>query len=384
MSATRIIYLDNNSTTSCAPEVFAEMTPYFSETFGNTASPHSHGRIASLAVAQAREEIASVIGADADDIIFTSGATEANNLALFGLARGESRRRKIVVSAVEHKSILIPTKTLAEDGFLVECLPVNDDGVLVIRDAEQIIDAETLVVSVQVANNETGVLQPVKKIAEIAHSVGAVYHCDAAQALSKISINVEELGVDLASFSAHKTYGPKGVGVLFASSKRARSLLRPQLRGGGQEGQLRAGTLNVPGIVGFGAACRLASDLLHDDTERISRLRVLCEKGLLQHIPRAQINAKSAARLPGTISLTIPGIPADMLMANLPTVCIGNGSACSSGAPEPSHVLMAMNLSRTEAECTVRISLGRYNTQQEVEFAIEEMSHAVQHLLAKM
>jgi len=288
------------------------------------------------------------------------------------------------VSAVEHKSILIPTKTLAEDGFLVECLPVNDDGVLVIRDAEQIIDAETLVVSVQVANNETGVLQPVKKIAEIAHSVGAVYHCDAAQALSKISINVEELGVDLASFSAHKTYGPKGVGVLFASSKRARSLLRPQLRGGGQEGQLRAGTLNVPGIVGFGAACRLASDLLHDDTERISRLRVLCEKGLLQHIPRAQINAKSAARLPGTISLTIPGIPADMLMANLPTVCIGNGSACSSGAPEPSHVLMAMNLSRTEAECTVRISLGRYNTQQEVEFAIEEMSHAVQHLLAKM
>lgn len=384
MSARRIIYLDNNSTTPCASEVFAEMTPYFSETFGNVASPHSCGRIASSAVARAREEIASAIGAETTEIIFTSGATEANNLALFGLARGTSRRRKIVVSAIEHKSVLIPANMLAEDGFRVEWLPVDKNGVVAIEVAEQIIDADTLAVSVQAANNETGAIQPVKEIAQMAHLVGAVCHCDAAQAIGKMPVNIDETGVDLASFSAHKAYGPKGVGVLFASAKRARPYLRPQMWGGGQEGHLRAGTLNVPGIVGFGVACRLASDLLHDDMMRISRLRTLCEGGLLQNIPRAQINARAAVRLPGTISLTIPRIPADMLMANLPTVCIGDGAACSSGAPEPSHVLTAMNLSREDAECTVRISLGRYTTERDVRTAVEELRLAVQHLLEGM
>jgi cysteine desulfurase len=381
MTATRITYLDNNSTTPCAPEVVAKMTPYFNETFGNAASPHSSGRMASLAVERARQEIAFAVGADTTEIIFTSGATEANNLALFGMARAHSKRRKIVVSAIEHKSVLVPADTLAEDGFLVEWLPVDKDGVIKIEVAEQVIDAETLAVSVQAANNETGVIQPVKEIAEIAHSVGAVCHCDATQAMGKITVNVDELGVDLASFSAHKIYGPKGIGALFASATRARPPLRPLLQGGGQEGHLRAGTLNVPGIVGFGTACRLAADLLGDDAMRISCLRSLCEEGLLQSIPRAWINCREAVRLPGTISLTIPGIPADMLVANLPTVCIGDGAACSSGAPEPSHVLMAMNLSRQDAECTVRISLGRYTSEIDTRSAIEELSLTVHHLL---
>jgi cysteine desulfurase len=384
MTATRIIYLDNNSTTPCALEVVAEMTPYFSETFGNAASPHSYGRMASSAVARARQEIASAVGADVTEIIFTSGATEANNLALFGMSQATSRRRKIVVSAVEHKSVLIPANKLAEDGFYVEWLPVDKNGVVAIEIAEQIIDTDTLAVSVQAANNETGVIQPVKEIAEIAHSVGAVCHCDAAQAIGKMTVNVDGLGVDLASFSSHKAYGPKGVGALFASARRARPPLRPQLWGGGQEGHLRAGTLNVPGIVGFGAACRLAADLLREDSIRVSHLRLLCEESLLQSIPRALINSREAVRLPGTISLTIPGIPADMLMANLPTVCIGDGAACSSGVPEPSHVLMAMNLGREDAECTVRISLGRYTTEQDVKTAVEELSFAVQHLSEEM
>jgi len=360
------------------------MMPYFTETFGNAASPHSHGRMASSAVARARAEIASAIGADAACIIFTSGATEANNFALFGLARGASARRKIVVSAVEHKSVLVPAETLAEEGFHVEYLPVDSNGVLALDAAERTIDDATLVVSVQAANNETGVIQPVKAIAELAHSVGAICHCDATQAIGKMPVNIDELCVDLASFSAHKAYGPKGVGVLFASSKQGRSSLRPQMWGGEQEGRFRAGTLNVPGIVGFGAACRLASELLRDDVTRISRLRALCEDDLLQNLPGARINARIAARLPGTISLTIPGIPADMLVANLPTVCIGNGAACHSGTPEPSHVLLAMNLSRTDAECTVRISLGRYTTEPEVRAAVEELDLAARHLLVEM
>jgi cysteine desulfurase len=384
MTAKRIIYLDNNSTTPCAPEVVAEMTPYFSETFGNAASSHSYGRMASSAVARARQEIASAVGADATEIIFTSGATEANNLALFGMAQATSRRRKIVVSAVEHKSVLIPANKLAEDGFRVEWLPVDKNGKVATEVAEQIIDTDTIAVSLQAANNETGVIQPVKEIAEIAHSVGAVCHCDAAQAIGKMMVNIDGLGVDLASFSAHKAYGPKGIGALFVSAKRSRPPLRPQLWGGGQEGHLRAGTLNVPGIVGFGAACRLVADLLRDDTMRISHLRSLCEEALLQSIARAQINSREAIRLPGTISLTIPGIPADMLMANLPTVCIGDGAACSSGVPEASHVLIAMSLSRQDAECTVRISLGRYTTEIDVRTAVEELSLAVQHLLEEM
>jgi len=269
---------------------------------------------------------------------------------------------------------------LAEDGFDVEILPVDNSGVVMIEAAEQIIDANTLVVSVHAANNETGVIQPVTEIAAIAHSVGAACHCDAAQAIGKMPVNIVQLGVDLASFSAHKAYGPKGVGVLFASLGRARPVLRAQVWGGDQEGQLRAGTHNVPGIVGFGAACRLVSTQLIGDTMRISRLREICESAILQAVPRARINAKDAARLPGTISVTVPDVPADMLMANLPTLCIGDGAACRAGVPEPSHVLLAMDLSRAEAECTVRISMGRYTTEADVETAVKELRYAVQHL----
>ena len=358
------------------------MAPYFTDTFGNAASPHTFGRTASSAVARAREQIALTIGADSTGIIFTSGATEANNLALLGLARGGTGRRKIVVSAVEHKSVLLPADILTEDGFFIEYLPVDKDGVLVLDVAKRIIDTNTLVVFAQAANNETGVIQPVKEVAEIAHSFGALCHCDAAQAMGKIPVNVSDLDVDLASFSAHKTYGPKGVGVLFAHSILARPRLRPLVLGGSQEGRLRAGTLNVPGIVGFGAACRLASKYLRDDTLRISRLRGLCEENLLRSIPGARINGRAAPRLPGTISVTIPGVPADVLLANLQTVCIGVGAACNSGAPEPSHVLLAMNVNREDAECTVRISLGRYTTDRDVGACIDEVSLVAQRLLA--
>lgn len=384
LSPSKTVYLDYNATTPCAPEVVSEMLPFFAHGYANAASPHSAGRLASVAVARAREEVASAIGADSACIVFTSGATEANNLALFGMTRGGSQRRKIVVSAVEHKSVLAPVAQLAEEGFQVVILPVDNNGVLALDAAERVIDDTTLLVSVQAANNETGVIQPVSAIAELAHAKGAVCHCDAAQAIGKMPLRVDQLGVDTASLSAHKAYGPKGIGALFLSPTPGRPPLRPVMLGGGQEGRLRAGTLNVPAIVGFGRACRLASDLLQDDVTRISDLRAMCENDLLRKLPTARINARAASRLPGTISLTTPGIPADMLIANLPCVCIGDGAACNSGTPEPSHVLLAMNISRADAECTVRISLGRYTTESEIKAAVQEIEVIARDLLARI
>jgi cysteine desulfurase len=384
MSSARQVYLDYNSTTPCAPEVVSEMMPFFAHEYGNAASPHRAGRLASVAIARAREEVASAIGTESACIVFTSGATEANNLALFGMARGTSSRRKVVVSAIEHKSVLVPATMLVEEGCEVTVLPVDGNGVLALDEAERVIDDTTLVVVVQAANNETGVIQPVGVIASLAHAKGAFCHCDAAQAIGKMPVMVEQLDVDTASFSAHKVYGPKGVGALFVSSRPGRPALRPMLWGGGQEERLRAGTLNVPGIVGFGCACRLAGILLEEDVKRILRLRAMCEDELLRRLPGVWINARSVPRLPGTMSLTIPGIPADMLTANLPTVCIGDGAACNSGAPEPSHVLLAMNLSRSDAECTVRISLGRYTTESEVQAAVEEVTVVVRDLLTRI
>ncbi len=378
------VYLDYNSTTPCAPEVIAEMLPYFTEKYGNAASPHAAGHVASKAVAEAREHIARAIGTQSDCVIFTSGATESNNLALLGLAAGDDKRRKIVVSAVEHKSVLEPAARLSEIGYTVGVLPVDRNGVVDLVTARDLIDDDTLVVSLQGANNETGVLQPVRQIARLAHSCGALCHCDAVQMLGKIPVNVGELEVDLASLSGHKVYGPKGIGALFLANRSVRSALKPILSGGGQEFGLRPGTLNVPAIVGLGTACRIVCETLTSEMERVSALRQMLEERLLMSIAGATVNGKHMHRLPGTISLTIPDVPADMLIANLSTVCVSNGSACNSGAPEPSHVLLAMKLSRSEAECTVRISLGRYTAKSEIEIGGREIIDAASDLKARL
>lgn len=380
----RRIYLDYNSTTPCAEEVVEAMIPFFTEQCGNPASPHIAGREALAAITGAREATAAVIGGDPAYLFFTSGATEANNLALMGMADPIKTRNRIVVSAIEHKSVLHPASILAEKGFSVSYIPVDRQGCVDADAARTLVNDATLIVSVQGANNETGVIQPVAELAAIAHLHGAVFHCDMAQMLGKERIDVCALGVDILSLSAHKAYGPKGVGALYVADRSLINRIKPILSGGGQERGLRAGTHNVPGIVGFGCACRLAVSNRVEDASRICFLRERIEQQLLRRLPGASINGLGKARLPGTTSLTIPGIPSDMLIANLPNVCISDGAACSSGAPEPSHVLTAMGLSRDAAECTVRLSLGRYTELLDIDAAVDEIVSTAASLYARL
>lgn len=366
------IYLDYNATTPCDPRVVEKMLPFFSEWYGNSATGlHLQGRRAARAVDETREQIAALIGCQSGEIIFTGGATESNNLAILGLGRAnrQSGRIRIVTSAVEHKAVLLPCRQLQEEGYELIVLPVDGQGRVSIEEAESAINDQTLLVSVQAANNEVGTLQPIARIAEIAHRNGAIVHCDAAQAVGKIPVDLatDAWHVDLLSISAHKLYGPKGVGALYVRNGPRTLVLEPLQYGGGQEHGLRPGTTNVPGIVGFGEACRICSVELEQESIRIADLRDHFEQALLADIPGLRINAREAPRLPNTSSLTFPGIDADALLLNLPEVMMGTGSACSSGALEPSHVLMAIGLSRTEAGSTVRVSLGRYTTLIQIE-----------------
>lgn len=365
----KVIYLDNNSTTPCDPAVIDAMLPFFDSEFGNAGSTHVLGRSAARAVEWARGQVAELIGCASADIIFTSGATESCNLVILGLYAGAESRGSILAGAVEHKAVLGPCEHLESHGTNVIRIPVGGDGVVNLDGLREIAVSGITLISVQAANNEVGVLQPLADIAGVARSCGALFHCDAAQALGKVSFNVGDAGIDYASFSAHKVYGPKGVGALYVRAD-ARRKLTPLLFGGGQEGRLRPGTLSVPAIVGFGEACRIARDVLSTDASRVAQLRDTMERGLLTQIPGAFVNGGSAPRLPGTCSITIPNIPADIMTANLSNVCISNGSACSSGALTPSHVLLAMGLSRDEADCTLRISLGRQNGEHDVRKAV--------------
>jgi cysteine desulfurase len=278
-------------------------------------------------------------------------------------------KKRVVSSKIEHKAVLNPCKKLSEDGFDVILLPADSHGVVSIYQARIEIDGKTLLVSIQLANNEIGTIQPVQEITEIAHQIGAIVHCDAAQAVGKIPVNVEDLGADLLSISAHKLYGPKGVGALFIRGGIKRVPIAPLFFGGGQEHDIRSGTLNVPGIVGLGEACQIAKEVLNDEASQIAGLRDQFEHTLSMAAPFLQINGKNALRLPNTSSLTFPGIDADALLLNLPEVMMGTGSACTSGAVEPSHVLQAMGLSRDDASSTIRASLGRYTTESDIQKA---------------
>lgn len=370
------IYLDNNATTRCDPRVVDKMLPFFSEIYGNPANGfHSQGRLAAKAVEDAREYIAALIGARPFELYFTAGASESNNLAIRGMAVHASslRRNKIVTSAIEHKAVLETCKRLQAEGFEVVVLPVSNKGVVSAESIESAVDERTLLISIQLANNEIGTIQPIQDISRIAHQFGVLVHCDAAQAIGKMPVNVDELEVDLLSLSAHKFYGPKGVGALYVR-KGSRGLpLEPIIHGGGQEKGLRSGTLNVPGIVGFGEAARIAQEDLASDQVRISQLRDCLEDRVKEHVLGMLINGKSADRLPNTSSLTFPGVEADAMLLNLPDVMLGTGSACASGAISPSHVLEAIGLERRLAYSTVRVSLGRFNTFEEIDLAAEKI-----------
>lgn len=367
------IYLDYNATTPVDPRVLEVMLPYFSQVYGNPANGlHRQGRLAAEAVDIAREQVAQLIGARPQEIFFTAGATESNNLAIEGVTRRAAGgpRSRIVTTAIEHKAVLAPCQRLERDGWEIIVVPVDDDGVVDLAAAEAAITDGTLLVSVQAANNEIGTLQPLAQLASMAHSRGALFHCDAAQAVGKVPFDVDTLDIDLLSASAHKLYGPKGVGLLYVRGGARRSPLEPLVLGGGQEAGMRSGTSNVPGIVGFGAACELAQNELSAETSRIRGLRDLLEQKLSEKIMGLVINAFEADRLPNTSSLVFPGVDADALLLNMPSLMLGTGSACTSGAIEPSHVLQAIGLDREAAYATIRVSLGRFTNEEDIYSAV--------------
>ena len=367
-----MIYLDNHATTPCDPRVLEAMLPYFSAAFGNPASTiHRFGREADNAIEKARKKVASLIGAKPREIIFTSGATESNNIAIQGLVRGnKSKRKKIVTTAIEHKAILNQCKALKKLGYDITYLPINRYGEVELEAAEEIIDEKTLLVTVQTASNEIGTIQDIAHLATIARSKGAFFHTDAAQAIGKIVLDVNNLSVDFLSISAHKFYGPKGVGALYIKGGPYSMPIEPLVYGGEQESNLRSGTLNVPGIIGLGKACEICSMELMKDYKHVSQLRDYIE-GELKKALNVSINGAVENRLPNNSSVTIKDIDTEALIVNMPSLALSTGSACTSGALEPSHVLQAIGMRRDLANNTFRIGLGRFNTQQEVEQAAE-------------
>lgn len=376
------IYLDNHATTPCDPLVMEAMLPYFGEMFANPASTtHKAGQVAAESVTEARRKVAHLVGSQAGEIVFTSGASESNNLAISGIARGHAgRRRRIVTTAIEHKAVLAPCQELGKQDFDVVVLPVDEKGTVDLVEAEKTINEDTLLVSVQAANNEIGTIQPMTEVARLAHDQGAILHCDAAQAVGKIPLDVEAWDVDLLSISAHKLYGPKGVGALYIRGGLYALPLSPVLVGGGQESGLRAGTLNVPGIVGLGEACSLCQEQLPRESMRVAALRDRLEKAILEAVPMVRRNGNLGHRLPGNSSLTFPGIDAEALVVNSPDLAISTGSACTSGALEPSYVLLAIGLGREEASSTVRVGVGRFNTEGEIDKAVRFMVVAFERL----
>lgn len=373
----RPVYLDNQATTPCDPRVLALMLPWFTEQYGNPHSAeHRMGQDAEAAVEAARAEVAALIGAEPREIVLTSGATEANNIAIKGAARHArrmgDRRRRVITVATEHKCVLESVADTAEDGFEPVVLPVEPDGRLnpdVLRAA---LAEPALLVSIMAVNNETGVIQDIAGLAAIARGAGALFHTDAAQAAGKIPVDVQ--GIDLLSLSGHKLYGPKGVGALYVR-RRPRVRLQPLFSGGGQERGLRSGTLPTPLVVGLGEACRLARLEMAEDTARIAALRDRLLHGLRSRLPGLRLNGSAERRIAGNLNLTFPR-PALALMAAVPDLCVSTGSACSSAAIEPSYVLRALGLGDDEAGRTLRLGLGRFTSPADVDFAAARLADA--------
>jgi len=406
MSVTLPIYLDNHATTRVDPRVVEAMLPCLSEVYGNAGSiNHSFGTEAKEAVDRAREAIGAGIGAEGREVVFTSGATESNNLAIRGLAERQRRKGNHIVSvATEHKAVLDPLRRLARRGFEVTLLDVEQHGSdrAGWLDPQKIADAikdDTLLVSVMLANNEIGVIQPIREIATICRSRGVPLHCDATQAVGKIPLDVQELGADLMSFTAHKIYGPKGVGALYvrrtATTGRGFGTVRlePLIDGGGQEGGLRSGTLNVPGIFGFAKALELCLAEMSTEIPRLQSLRERLWDGLQHEVPDVVLNGPNfqppspqpsapspLPRLPGNLNFAVPLVSGEALMISLKTIAVSSGSACTSANPEPSHVLRAIGLSEDLTRASLRFGIGRFNTEEEIDYAITAVAENVHRL----
>ncbi|SFQ51295.1 cysteine desulfurase family protein [Flavobacterium akiainvivens] len=371
-----VIYLDNNATTRLDNRVLTAMLPYFTEQYANAGSSHLFGLTVKEAVETAQQQVADLINCRPAEIVFTSGATEAINLAIKGFA--SASRKHIVAITTEHKAVLDTCAHAEKEGFSVTYLRVDKKGLINLTELEAAITTDTLIVCVMLANNETGVLQPIAEIAEITHAKGALLLCDATQAIGKIPVDVNALGIDLMPFSAHKFYGPKGVGGLFVSSN-IRKYLSPQIHGGGQQRNLRSGTLNVPGIVGMGMAAEVALADMDHDTIRISALRDTLETTLLK-IEGSYVNGATENRLPNTTNICFPGINAEKLIISLQNIAVSSGSACSSVTTEPSPVLKAMGLNDADALASIRFSLGRFTTDEEIQTAIIKVTELVSRM----
>lgn len=370
MSKQQTIYLDNNATTRLDQRVLNTMLPYFTDHYANANSNHLAGLEVNEAIEHARWQTAHLIGAKQAEIIFTSGATESINLAIKGLIH--QKRKHIITIATEHKAVLDTCQYMKTIGFEVTALPLPNDGILDLKALHKSVTDKTLLIIVMMANNETGTLQPIQKIAAIAHAKGALFMCDATQAVGKLPINVKTFGIDLLPLSAHKFYGPKGIGALYLSSA-AKIKLEPQLHGGGQQRNLRSGTLNVPGIIGMGMACEIAKDEMGTDQKRITALRDRLENELLQ-FEGSFVNGSTISRIYNTTNICFPGVNSENLILALKNIAVSNGSACSSITTEPSYVLKALGLSDAEALSSIRFSLGRFTTSEEIEHTIAKVS----------
>jgi cysteine desulfurase len=381
LTAFKPIYLDYNATTPVDEKVLQEMLPYFSQKFGNASSKtHAFGWLAADAVDLARERVAKLINAEKEEIIFTSGATESINLALKGVAAVYKQKgNHIVTVATEHKAVLDCCNSLEKNGFNITYLPVNNEGIVDIETLRNAITSSTILIAVMLANNETGVIQPIKKIADIAHEHNIIFISDATQAIGKMPVNVQDLAIDIMPLSAHKFYGPKGVGALFIRRKKPRVVLTPLIEGGGHEKNLRSGTLNVPGIAGMGKAAEMALSEINIYTEKIITLRNKLEAELLK-IEGAKRNG-SNSRLPNTSNITFSGINSNELIKQFAAkLAVATGSACTSALPQPSHVLKAMGISDAEAYASIRFSLGKYTIAEEIDAAIKIVKEAISTL----
>lgn len=379
----KLIYLDNNSTTPTDPRVVEAMLPYFNQLHGNAASRnHPFGWAAEDAVDKAREQIADLIEVDPREIIFTSGATESDNLALKGVYEMYSRKgNHIITLKTEHKAVLDSCKKLEKMGAEITYLDVKEDGLVDLQELENAIKDTTILVSIMYANNETGVIQPMKEIGEICQSKGVLFMSDATQAVGKIPVRPKELGIHLMAFTAHKMYGPKGVGVLFVNRKNPRVKVTAQIDGGGHERGMRSGTLNVPGIVGMGKAAELAKNEMQAEGDRLSKLRDKLENALASMLEEVYINGNTEHRMPHVTNISFKHVEGEgLMMCFNQTIGVSSGSACTSASLEPSYVLVALGLGDDLAHSSIRFSLGRFTTEEEIDQAIQQVADGVNHM----
>jgi len=376
------IYMDNHATTPMDPRVLEAMLPYFMEKFGNAASRnHPFGWVAEEAVEQAREQIAKLIGATAKEIIFTSGATESDNLAIKGVAEMYREKGNHIITAVtEHKAVLDTCKRLEKNGFRVTYLPVLKDGLIDLEDLKRAIDEQTTLVTIMAANNEIGILQPWAEIGKLCHERGVLFHTDGTQAVGKVAVDVNKQNIDLMSISAHKMYGPKGVGALYVRRKNPRVQISAIIDGGGHERGMRSGTLNVPGIVGLGKACELAREDMTRESDRLGALRERLRDRIMSRLDEVFINGSMEHRLPGNLNISFAYVEGESLLMGINDVAVSSGSACTSATLEPSYVLKALGTGDDLAHSSIRFGIGRFNTAAEVDYVADRVCETVERL----